>query len=167
MYPFITKDERITLFKLSTQSVDHTWVSPKNLRQFPTWWLTPRIVSGLVHPSYFSGHCPHKTPYCVTRELGKPTIKPSRHTGSGPTKGCERWFINPIDKFVISTINHRIRHNHISTERYVKGLPSCTSNPVINPSVIPLIASFGSQGFPFLPETFPKHVQIEQRKNIA
>ena len=32
-----------------------------------TWWFIPRIVSGLVHPSYFSGHCPHKNPIFLTR----------------------------------------------------------------------------------------------------
>ena len=28
-------------------------------RATPTWWFIPRIVRGLVHPSFFGGHCPH------------------------------------------------------------------------------------------------------------
>ena len=52
------------------------WSSPL----FTTpWWFIPRIVSGLVHPSYVCGLCPHKNP--IYNQCYNP---PKRFVGSSP-----------------------------------------------------------------------------------
>ena len=72
-------------------------VPPNTKSDFYTWWFIPRIVSGLVHPSYFCGRlAPTKIP------LKSPGLfhPPKRFVGSSPPsreKPCillaDGWFV--------------------------------------------------------------------------
>ena len=53
--PFIAlmcPKERFRLFRRQAVDLRHGILSPEYHPVMATWWLIPRIVSGLVHPNY-------------------------------------------------------------------------------------------------------------------
>ena len=54
----------------------------------------------------------------------------SKFLQCGPPQWCERWFINPMNTIVISTINHSYWSYSMFTNLAILGAPHCTNSMI-------------------------------------